>query len=418
MRTASARRPEAIIGPPDHSPYVPCAARAGTRAEEGSQPDDHDERRPARLGRSDRQAHPARTHPLVHRLRHGARRTDRVDAAARRPDRTQPGDVPELLPAPLATRRTWRASSTSPSSARRTRTTRARTTTGWSPAEAHTKIDALFDGCMKGRTMYVVPYCMGPIDSPYARCGVEITDSPYVVLNMRIMTRMGAPALHRIETEGTFVKGLHSIGDLNPDRRFIMHFPEELSIKSIGSGYGGNALLGKKCHALRIASWQARNEGWLAEHMLIVGIENPRGEVHYVAGRVPVGLRQDQPRHADPARHDAGLEGVDHRRRHRVAARRQRRPPAGHQSGGRLLRRGAGHQPEDQPQRLRDDPPRHDLHQRRDDGGQRAVVGRPHHRHAGHRLAGPPVRQGERPGRALRIRASPCRPSRTRATTT
>jgi phosphoenolpyruvate carboxykinase (GTP) len=135
--------------------------------------------------------------------------------------------------------------------------------------------------------MYVVPYCMGPIASPYARCGVEITDSPYVVLNMRIMTRMGAQALARIEQDGTFVKGLHSVGDLNPDRRFIMHFPEELTIKSIGSGYGGNALLGKKCHALRIASWQARTEGWLAEHMLIVGIENPRGEVHYVAGAFP-----------------------------------------------------------------------------------------------------------------------------------
>ena len=286
------------------------------------------------------------------------------------------------------------------------------------PAEAHAKIDALFAGCMKGRTLYVVPYCMGPINSPYARCGVEITDSPYVVLNMRIMTRMGTPALHRIEKDGTFVKGLHSIGDLNPDRRFIMHFPDELSIKSIGSGYGGNALLGKKCHALRIASRQARTEGWLAEHMLIVGLENPRGEVHYVAGRIPVGLRQDQPRHADPARHHAGLEGVDHRRGHRVAARRQRRPAARDQPRGGLLRRGPGHQPEDQPQRLRDDPPRHDLHERRGDGRQRAVVGRPHHRHAGHRLAGSPVRQGERPRRACRTRASPCRPSRTRPTTT
>ena len=155
------------------------------------------------------------------------------------------------------------------------------------PAEGHGKIDALFAGAMRGRTMYVVPYCMGPIGSPYARCGVEITDSPYVVLNMRIMTRMGTTALQRIEREGKFVKGLHSIGDLNPDRRYIMHFPEELSIKSIGSGYGGNALLGKKCHALRIASWQARDEGWLAEHMLIVGIENPRGEVHYIAAAFP-----------------------------------------------------------------------------------------------------------------------------------
>jgi len=155
------------------------------------------------------------------------------------------------------------------------------------PAEAHRKVDALFEGAMRGRTMYVVPYCMGPIDSPFSRCGVEITDSPYVVANMRIMTRMGDDALRRIEREGTFVKGLHSIGDLDPERRFIMHFPEELTIKSVGSGYGGNALLGKKCHALRIASWQARDEGWLAEHMLIMGVQSPQGETHYIAGAFP-----------------------------------------------------------------------------------------------------------------------------------
>lgn len=156
-----------------------------------------------------------------------------------------------------------------------------------SPAEGKAKMADLYKGCMKGRTLYVVPYCMGPIDSPLARCGVEITDSPYVVVNMRLMTRMGALAQARIEREGHFVKGVHSIGDLNPDRRFIMHFPEELAIQSFGSGYGGNALLGKKCHALRIASYQARNEGWLAEHMLIVGIENPKGETHYVAAAFP-----------------------------------------------------------------------------------------------------------------------------------
>ena len=155
------------------------------------------------------------------------------------------------------------------------------------PEEAHAQVDALFDGCMQGRTMYVIPYCMGPIDSPLSRCGVEITDSPYVVANMRIMTRMGAPALARIEREGSFVKGLHSTGELDPNRRFIMHFPEELTIKSYGSGYGGNALLGKKCHALRIASHQARSEGWLAEHMLILGVENPQGETHYIAAAFP-----------------------------------------------------------------------------------------------------------------------------------
>lgn len=157
-----------------------------------------------------------------------------------------------------------------------------------SPADGHKKVDELFAGCMQGRTMYVIPYCMGPIASPHARCGVEITDSPYVVANMRIMTRMGQQALARIEKENKpIVKGLHSIGDLSVDRRLVMHFPEELAIKSIGSGYGGNALLGKKCHALRLGSYQARQEGWLAEHMLIVGIENPQGETTYVAAAFP-----------------------------------------------------------------------------------------------------------------------------------
>ena len=156
-----------------------------------------------------------------------------------------------------------------------------------SPAEAHDMMNGFFDGAMRGRTMYVIPYCMGPIESPYSRCGVEITDSPYVVANMKLMTRMGAAALARIEREGRFVKGLHSTGDLDPDERYIVHFPAELSIQSYGSGYGGNALLGKKCHALRIASYQARQEGWMAEHMLIVGIENPQGETHYLACAFP-----------------------------------------------------------------------------------------------------------------------------------
>ena len=158
----------------------------------------------------------------------------------------------------------------------------------WMPIEAaKQKMLDLYAGCMQGRTMYVIPYCMGPVESPFSRCGVEISDSPYVVINMNLMTRMGATALARIEQEGSFVRGLHSTGELDPERRFIMHFPEELSIMSFGSGYGGNALLGKKCHALRIASWQARQEGWLAEHMLILGLESPAGETHYIAAAFP-----------------------------------------------------------------------------------------------------------------------------------
>ena len=155
------------------------------------------------------------------------------------------------------------------------------------PQSAHAKMRELFRGAMRGRRLYVIPYRMGPVDSPLARCGVEITDSAYVAVNMLIMTRAGRDALERIGHEGTFVRGLHSVGEFDPDRRFIMHFPEELSIESFGSGYGGNALLGKKCHALRIASWQARAEGWLAEHMLIVGLRNRRGETHYIAAAFP-----------------------------------------------------------------------------------------------------------------------------------
>lgn len=155
------------------------------------------------------------------------------------------------------------------------------------PTKAKEMMMGFFSGCMQGRTMYVIPYCMGPMGSSYSRYGVEITDSTYVAANMYLMTRMGNEALSNIEETGSFIKGLHSIGELDPDRRYIMHFPEELSIMSYGSGYGGNALLGKKCHALRIASYQAQTEGWLAEHMLIVGIENPEGEIHYLACAFP-----------------------------------------------------------------------------------------------------------------------------------
>jgi phosphoenolpyruvate carboxykinase (GTP) len=157
-----------------------------------------------------------------------------------------------------------------------------------SPADAKERVGKLFDGCMRGRTMYVIPYLMGPVGSPHAKVGVEVTDSPYVVANMRIVTRMGQVALETLERNGgKFVPGLHSIGDLSPDRRFILHFPEENLIWSIGSGYGGNALLGKKCLSLRLASWMGWKEGWMAEHMLILGLQDPSGNVTYMAGAFP-----------------------------------------------------------------------------------------------------------------------------------
>jgi phosphoenolpyruvate carboxykinase (GTP) len=163
-------------------------------------------------------------------------------------------------------------------------------TNNWmSPEEARTRVWPLFSKCMTGRTMYVVPYVMGPVASPFSRVGVEITDSPYVVANLRIMTRMGIVALRKLGDGTSFVRGVHSLGDLSPDRRFICHFPETDTIWSIGSGYGGNALLSKKCHALRLASVQAHSEGWLAEHMLVVGITDPRGRTTYFAAAFPSG---------------------------------------------------------------------------------------------------------------------------------
>src|SRR4029450_11563294 len=161
-------------------------------------------------------------------------------------------------------------------------------TNNWmDPSEAKQKLTPLYRGAMKGRTMYVVPFLMGPPGSRFSKVGVEITDSKYVVLNMRIMTRVGQVALDHLTDPNDFTRCLHSLGDLSPDRRFIVHFPEENAVWSIGSGYGGNALLGKKCLALRLASYQANHEGWLAEHMLIVGLTNPKGEMRYITGAFP-----------------------------------------------------------------------------------------------------------------------------------
>jgi phosphoenolpyruvate carboxykinase (GTP) len=161
-------------------------------------------------------------------------------------------------------------------------------TNNWmAPDEAYKKLRGLFDGSMKGRTLYVVPYVMGPVGSPLSKIGVEITDSVYVVLNMRIMTRMGKAALDMLGGSNDFNRGLHSTLDINPERRFICHFPQDNTIWSVGSGYGGNVLLGKKCLALRIGSYLGKKEGWLAEHMLILGVESPTGEKHYVAAAFP-----------------------------------------------------------------------------------------------------------------------------------
>jgi phosphoenolpyruvate carboxykinase (GTP) len=161
-------------------------------------------------------------------------------------------------------------------------------TNNWmSPGDAKAKVRPILEGSMKGRTLYVAPYILGPEDSRYNRLGVEITDSRYVVASMRIMSRMGKAALDRIGDTNNFVPGLHALAGVDPERRFVMHFPEEKLIWSVGSGYGGNALLGKKCFALRIASWMARSEGWMAEHMLILGLEDPTGKVSYMGAAFP-----------------------------------------------------------------------------------------------------------------------------------
>ena len=155
------------------------------------------------------------------------------------------------------------------------------------PKEAYEKVGEIFKGSMKGKTMYVIPYSMGAVGSTFSKAGIEVTDSIYVVLSMKIMTRVGKAVLDVLGDSNDFVRGLHAKADLDPEKRYILHFPQDNTIWSVNSGYGGNVLLGKKCFALRIASYQGKNEGWMAEHMLIVGIQKPNGEINYVTAAFP-----------------------------------------------------------------------------------------------------------------------------------
>ena len=238
-------------------------------------------------------------------------------------------------------------------------------TNNWmDPQEMYAKLEKLYDGAMKGRTMYVIPYSMSIVGSPFAKYGIEVTDSIYVVISMNIMTRIGTPVLDALGTDGDFIKGLHAKADLNPEERYIVQFPEDNTIMSINSGYGGNVLLGKKCFALRIASYLGRKEDWMAEHMLILGIQNPQGEIRYVTAAFPSACGKTNLAGAPRGIPEEGLQGLDCRRRYRMAAHWSRRQTLGGKPRKRLLRRSTRHLRQIQPQRSGFHRKEHPVHQR------------------------------------------------------
>ena len=270
-------------------------------------------------------------------------------------------------------------------------------TNNWmSPEEGYHRASEIFKGSMKGRTMYVIPFSMGPVGSPFSKVGVELTDSIYVVLNMRIMTHVGAARAEATRHR----RRVHPVPARQGRPGHPAPLDPALSRGQRRSGASARATAATCCWAR--SAWPCgspailgRREGWLAEHMLIMGVENPDGPGRVRRGRVPQRLRQDQSGDDGPARgpEGQGLPNLDRGRRHRLDADRHRRPAVGHQSGDRLLRRRTGHEREDQPQHDEDHPPQHDLHQRRVGQGRHGVVGRGRRRAArrGLRLAGPPM---------------------------